>query len=211
MAPGDGGGTLGDLLKWWLKEYVARTSSSRTVTSVVNLRLITTKLAALRLSEVTPGEIERHLQDLADELAPNSLNHLRAYLSAAFSKAKRAGRWNGPNPALEVERRKVPKRLPDFLKPDEVPRVLANLSDDHRPLFAAAIYTGLRKGEKMHEVLLGSDEADVRPIHPLVSHVPVPSLTPGELPPSMALLGHPDAVTTLARLGLGDAFSRRSG
>ncbi len=147
VAPVDGGGTLGEMLRWWLKEYVARLPSSRTVTSAVNANLVNTKLGTLRLVEVTPGEIERHLQKLSDRLGPNSLNHVRAYVSAAFGKAKRTGRWNGPNPAIEVERRKVPKRLPEFLRPEEVPRVLAVLSDDHHPLFAAAIYTGLRKGE----------------------------------------------------------------
>jgi FlaA1/EpsC-like NDP-sugar epimerase len=39
-------------------------------------------------------------------------------------------------------------------------------------------YTGLRAGEKLHEVLLGSDETDCRPAHPLISHVAVPPLTP---------------------------------
>jgi FlaA1/EpsC-like NDP-sugar epimerase len=38
-------------------------------------------------------------------------------------------------------------------------------------------FTGLRHGEKLHEVLLGEHEVDHRPIHPLVSHVPVPALT----------------------------------
>ena len=45
-------------------------------------------------------------------------------------------------------------------------------------------YTGLRKGEKMHEVLLGSQEVDVRPLHALISHVPVAELNPGALPRS---------------------------
>lgn len=35
-------------------------------------------------------------------------------------------------------------------------------------------YTGLRPGEKMHEELFGDGEPDVRPVHPLVSHVAVP-------------------------------------
>jgi FlaA1/EpsC-like NDP-sugar epimerase len=36
-------------------------------------------------------------------------------------------------------------------------------------------FTGLREGEKMHEELFGDGEPhDVRPAHPLVSHVPVP-------------------------------------
>ncbi len=37
-------------------------------------------------------------------------------------------------------------------------------------------YTGLRPGEKMHEVLLGTGEAACRPLHPMISHVSVPSL-----------------------------------
>jgi FlaA1/EpsC-like NDP-sugar epimerase len=40
------------------------------------------------------------------------------------------------------------------------------------------VYTGLRPGEKMHEVLFGKGEADQRPIHELISHVTVPPLDP---------------------------------
>ena len=38
------------------------------------------------------------------------------------------------------------------------------------------LYTGLRDGEKLHEELFGDGEADIRPVHPAVSHVVVPSL-----------------------------------
>ncbi|MDP9821840.1 polysaccharide biosynthesis protein [Nocardioides massiliensis] len=38
------------------------------------------------------------------------------------------------------------------------------------------VFTGLREGEKMHEVLLGGGEDDERPKHPLVSHVDVEPL-----------------------------------
>ena len=38
------------------------------------------------------------------------------------------------------------------------------------------VFTGLRPGEKLHEVLLGRDEDDNRPAHPQISHVPVPPL-----------------------------------
>jgi len=45
-----------------------------------------------------------------------------------------------------------------------------------RPI--SIVYTGLRPGEKMHEELFGDGESDVRPVHPLISHVTVPPLDP---------------------------------
>ena len=36
--------------------------------------------------------------------------------------------------------------------------------------------TGLRPGEKLHEDLFGAGEHDSRPMHPMISHVPVPPL-----------------------------------
>jgi FlaA1/EpsC-like NDP-sugar epimerase len=38
-------------------------------------------------------------------------------------------------------------------------------------------YTGLKPGEKLHENLFGAGEVDLRPFHPLVSHIPVPMVS----------------------------------
>lgn len=43
------------------------------------------------------------------------------------------------------------------------------------------IFTGLRSGEKMHEVLLSENERGVRRSHPLITHVGVPPLSPADL------------------------------
>ncbi|MEQ8717525.1 MAG: nucleoside-diphosphate sugar epimerase/dehydratase [Acidimicrobiales bacterium] len=51
----------------------------------------------------------------------------------------------------------------------DVARQLAAQAD--RPI--EIVFTGLRPGEKMHEVLFGLGEIDQRPAHPLISHVPV--------------------------------------
>jgi integrase len=81
-------------------------------------------------------------------LAAQTLNHLRSYLSRAFNRAIEVGRWTGKNPVAGVPNRRVPKGMVgDFLTVDEVPRVLRALHPRWRPLFATAVYTGLRKGE----------------------------------------------------------------
>ena len=43
------------------------------------------------------------------------------------------------------------------------------------------VYTGLRPGEKLTEDLLGIEEVDYRPSHPLVRHAQVKPLDPDEL------------------------------
>jgi FlaA1/EpsC-like NDP-sugar epimerase len=76
-----------------------------------------------------------------------------------------AGAIDGDGEALVVDMGE-PVRIAD------VARRLAATAD--RPI--DIVYTGLRPGEKLHEVLLGADEVDCRPNHPLISQVPVPPL-----------------------------------
>lgn len=51
---------------------------------------------------------------------------------------------------------------------------------DHFGADVPITVTGLKPGEKLHEVLFGTGEPDNRPIHPLVSHVSVPPTNVGE-------------------------------
>lgn len=43
------------------------------------------------------------------------------------------------------------------------------------------VYTGLREGEKMHEILIAGAEADRRPFHDLITHVDVPAVARDEV------------------------------
>ncbi|HVB42317.1 MAG TPA: nucleoside-diphosphate sugar epimerase/dehydratase [Streptosporangiaceae bacterium] len=52
-------------------------------------------------------------------------------------------------------------------------RLSANAADD-----VEIVFTGLRPGEKLAENLIGADEVDERPFHPLIRHVAVPPLAP---------------------------------
>ncbi|HWG98684.1 MAG TPA: nucleoside-diphosphate sugar epimerase/dehydratase [Pilimelia sp.] len=66
----------------------------------------------------------------------------------------------------------------------EVARQMADLA----PAPVEIVYTSLRPGEKLHEELFAPGERDVRPLHPLISHVEVPPLDP-----AYARLLDPDA------------------
>ncbi|MDO5728170.1 MAG: nucleoside-diphosphate sugar epimerase/dehydratase [Actinomycetaceae bacterium] len=54
------------------------------------------------------------------------------------------------------------------------------------------VFTGLRPGEKLTEVLRGDSENDSRPFHPLISHVSVPPIEPEDLESQHAAAVAPD-------------------
>ena len=145
--------TFDELFDWWMKEYGSRLRGQ--FEGFLRKRLVR-PLDKLPVEEVTSARIEELLQHQVDELSPKSLNELRGTLHRIFKRATQRGFWHGPNPAATVEKRKVPHKLFDTLRADEVPRLLAALSPSWRPLFATAIWTAMRKGE-----LLGLQKNDI--------------------------------------------------
>ncbi len=118
--PENGGGTVDQLISWWIETYLAKSAGFGRAVGTIRKHLIGSKIASLRLVEVTPGKIEAFLQAKVDQCSPQTLNHLRGYLSRAFNAARTTDHFRGPNPVADVKKRKVPKRVPDYLRAEEV-------------------------------------------------------------------------------------------
>jgi FlaA1/EpsC-like NDP-sugar epimerase len=88
---------------------------------------------------------------------------------------------------------------------DDVARLLIRESGKNIEI----IYTGLRPGEKMHEELFGDDEVDVRPVHPLISHAPVPSIDIDRVLDIDPASDHEKIVDALRSMALPDLVAAR--
>jgi integrase len=150
----DGVGTVDELMEWWIEKFL-RKAGSGTGESSVRTNIIGSSLGSMLLTDVTPGKIDLFLAGKESALSARSVNHLRGYLSRAFTMARRMEKFPRANPVADVPKRKVVKRLPDYLRPSEVPPLLASLKPKWKNLFATAIYTGMRKCELF--ALLRSD------------------------------------------------------
>jgi FlaA1/EpsC-like NDP-sugar epimerase len=78
----------------------------------------------------------------------------------------------------------------------EVARQLADSCDSTVDI----VYTGLRPGEKLHEDLFATGERDLRPLHPLISHVEVPPLDPDQVRFLDPYAGEEQLIKELAQL-----------
>src|SRR5215510_15104102 len=145
--PSDTTLTLGEVCQWWLDHRCPK-ASVETERLRLGRHVLTRAIGRLSLPRVTSERVEALLVDLEKAGAsPASVNKLRSVLHTVFSRARKAQLWVGNNPIADVATRRVAKRAYVTLRADEVPTVLSHVDEEWRNLFAAALYTGLRKGE----------------------------------------------------------------
>ncbi len=162
--PTDSSMTLGQLCDWWLRERCPAPSVYRE-RSRLRRHVLETPLGALPLTAVTAARVEERQRDMERAgLARSYVNGLRRVLHTVFARARKDGLWSGPNPIDQVERRPEPKRAYVTVRAEEVPLLLAAVPDAWHPVFAAAVYAGLRKGE-----LFGLCKSDVDVEHRTVT------------------------------------------
>ena len=154
--PGDSAMTLRELCEWWLQERCPEASVDGERRRL-ELHVMATPLGPTPLAHVTTAALDKRLHEMRRAgAAPASLNKVRAVLHTVFSRATKAQLWTGVNPGPAVETRRVPRRAYTTLRANEVPVLLPHVPDAWRGVFAAALYTALRKGE-----LFGLRKSDV--------------------------------------------------
>jgi integrase len=113
-----------------------------------NLRLrVLPALGTLRLSDIR----RRDVQDLADKLhaggaSPSTIDSTLNPLRAIYRRAVARGEV-GINPTRGLELPAIRGGRDRIASPGEARRLLAALPDEDRPIWATAMYAGLRRGE----------------------------------------------------------------
>lgn len=121
-----------------------KTALTKSVYSQHFNRYILPRWQEHRLQDVRAVSVESWLAELP--LAPSTRSKTRNILSALYEHAMRYG-WATLNPIKQV--RQSAKRLsePDVLTFEEIPAILAGLSEPCRTITLTAALTGLRRGE----------------------------------------------------------------
>jgi integrase len=146
--------TFKQAVGWWLSEVSPTTRSHRKNASAAK-RLLASPFAGFPVSSVTRGAINEWLaRASAEGLAPQTVNHMRAYVSRVYGALAERGMYEGVNPAARATRRRVAKRLGQVLRGSEASRLLAycrtasGIRTQRRGrVYAAALYTGMRASE----------------------------------------------------------------
>lgn len=144
--------TVGQFLVLWLENTVkpsVRFSTSKGYESKIRTHLLPA-LGSIPLTKLTPQRLEAFFnKKLADGLAPQTVQHLRAILRAALNDALK---WSlvARNVAALVDGPRVPHTEIQPFSPEEA-RALLDAAEGHRlgALFSVAIAVGLRQGEAL--------------------------------------------------------------
>jgi hypothetical protein len=91
-----GGGTLAELLAWWLDTYSVKLASHDRNVLSVKKHLLGSDLARLRLVEITPGAIEQFLQAKGNDVGPQTVNHIRAFVMSRSRRPRRPASFSDP-------------------------------------------------------------------------------------------------------------------
>lgn len=148
--------TLGEFAQTWLGEKVKLTPSTRyDYESLLKVHLLTHPLAALRLSAINDGDVNRFIGDLQQKqtlskaaLSKRRINMVVARLRSIFKTAYRR-KLITEDPMPHVENLREETHGADPFDLEEVRRIIESAQGWERAFVTALLYTGMRPGEAL--------------------------------------------------------------
>jgi integrase len=115
------------------------------------------KIGHLRLSDVSPRDIQLLLGGLKGTLSPATVNRVHALLSVFFNLAVSWKRISH-SPCANLKKLKEANRKDRFMSPDDIRRILAAAPLDMNPVAASAISALILTGLRREEILQSRHE-----------------------------------------------------
>ena len=146
--PVDGSLTVGDYLDRWLEALRPRVKPSTWRSHDLAVRLyLRPSLGGQRVSRLTPTDVERMMARLQAKGHTATARNARATLRQALNAAVRDGAATRNVAVLATPPRAAPREM-KVLSATEVRSLLGGTEDDeHGPLLALLVLTGMRSGE----------------------------------------------------------------
>jgi integrase len=106
------------------------------------------RFGKMLLHQIRPSDLNQMSAELVEALAPQSRQHLKNHVSAAFTYAiEQMKIFRGENPGRQSEKEVIPENEPKFVPVNFIRPFLDAVPLQWRALFATSIYTGMRRGE----------------------------------------------------------------
>lgn len=139
--------TLRQAVEWWIENIGRRQAQGKSAAATLRKHIVG-DFGALQLEQVTTARVDEFLASKDDEMAPATVNNLRALLMGVFTKSKKRGKWLGDNPVKGTDRRAVATPAPKTMPVEAVRALLDSVDvEPWRTLIWTAAYTGARRSE----------------------------------------------------------------
>ncbi len=99
------------------------------------------------LHEISVKHVEQFKAIRREKVSPATVNRQLAILKSMFNRAKEWDMYQGDNPVCKVKFFQENNQRVEYLREDEIKRIIEVSEDYLRPILIVAINTGMRRGE----------------------------------------------------------------
>jgi len=114
------------------------------------------RFGQMKVGDIGSADVQRYYNEILARSSAGTANRYLTLVKSVFNKGKSWGEFHGDNPCDPIKKQREPNHRLRYLSLQEIERLMLAAHPRLRPVVAAAIMTGMRKGE-----LLGLTWANV--------------------------------------------------